>query len=233
MSGLAQTLSSTISALRSDEIKASKPFRIISSITSAIAQVPLLISPVVAFAMFQGVTASSSQVLDATRLFSALSLIILFTQPLFTIFEAVLDMSAALGAFGRIDKFLVQTPCRARRNVLAPTLTVTPHGQDNETIELQDLRRESTTSSYSAVSGNSEVELQSATISWSGNHPVLNDISFSIKKGQLALIVGPVASGKSTLLKALLGEVPHVSGCIEVGSERLSWCGQTPWLMVC
>ncbi|KAL3955773.1 hypothetical protein ACCO45_011336 [Purpureocillium lilacinum] len=108
MSGLAQQLSTTIAALRVEEIKASRPFRVFGSITSAVAQVPVLIAPPVAFAMFQGVAAQTGEVLDATKLFSALSFIILPAQPLFWMFEVVLDLSAAFGAFERIQKFLVE-----------------------------------------------------------------------------------------------------------------------------
>ena len=37
--------------------------------------------------------------------------------------------------------------------------------------------------------------------------PTLRDISFTAYAGELVMVVGPVASGKSSLLKALLNEV--------------------------
>ncbi len=40
----------------------------------------------------------------------------------------------------------------------------------------------------------------------------LEDISFSVKPGQLVGIVGPNGAGKSTMLKAMLGLVPKASG---------------------
>ncbi|KAH6607530.1 MRP-type ABC transporter [Trichoderma cornu-damae] len=49
MSGLSQNLSNTIAALRVQEINASRPFRIVGAVTSSVAQVPLLLSPVLAF----------------------------------------------------------------------------------------------------------------------------------------------------------------------------------------
>lgn len=44
----------------------------------------------------------------------------------------------------------------------------------------------------------------------SGSLPFsLHDITLSIPRGQLCAIVGPVGSGKSSLLKGLLGEMPN------------------------
>ena len=38
---------------------------------------------------------------------------------------------------------------------------------------------------------------------------ILNDISFSIKEGEIAAIVGPNGSGKTTLIRAILGLTPY------------------------
>lgn len=59
---------------------------------------------------------------------------------------------------------------------------------------------------------------------------VLRDISFSITHGSLAMLIGPVASGKTTLLKAILGETVCERGSITVTSRRMAYCSQTPWL---
>ncbi|EFQ30925.1 ABC transporter [Colletotrichum graminicola] len=104
MSGLTQKLSRTLADLRLAEMKAAAPFRIIDAVTSAIAQVPPMLSPVVAFAMYTAIASKNGQALDATKLFAALSLVILLASPLFWMFEVVLDMSAALACFHRIEK---------------------------------------------------------------------------------------------------------------------------------
>lgn len=61
--------------------------------------------------------------------------------------------------------------------------------------------------------------------------PVLSNLNFSISPSQLTMIVGPVASGKSTLLKALLGETPSTSGFIYISNMEIAFCDQTPWLI--
>jgi zinc transport system ATP-binding protein len=42
-----------------------------------------------------------------------------------------------------------------------------------------------------------------------GGQTVLNDLSFTIKKGEVVAVVGPNGSGKSMLMRAILGLVPH------------------------
>ena len=59
--------------------------------------------------------------------------------------------------------------------------------------------------------------------------PNLADVSFSLHQGTLCMVVGEVGSGKSSLLAALLGEMPCVSGTAAVrGSVVLST--QDPWI---
>lgn len=233
MSGLSQKLSSTIASLRIEEIKASRPFRVFGAITSAIAQIPLLISPPVAFAMYQGVAASNGQQFDATRLFSSLSFIILLAQPLFWMFEVVLDLSAAFGAFERIQKFLVEATREEYRDVAvtraASSRLYTQTGSD---IELQSLRNSAALQGQIGGDQDMRVEVQDVSFAWTPEKTILEHLHITLSQGQFAMIVGPVASGKTTMLKGLLGEVPHVSGRIWLGTNRLSWCDQSPWILV-
>ncbi|UZP45665.1 hypothetical protein NXS19_013477 [Fusarium pseudograminearum] len=234
-SGLTQNLSDTILSLRADEIRASRPFRIVSSVTSAIAQVPLMMSPVAAFALFQGVASSSSETLDATRLFSALSLIVLLAQPLFFMFEVILDMSAALGSFERIQKFLVQESRSDLRKIHSSSDVRVSRQGETSSIELQMLRNPTVPSIRESDTGGFAIEVSNADISWSEERSLLHDLTFTVGHDQLVLLLGPVAVGKSTLLKAILGEVPLTAGTVRLQSDSRSgsvtWCEQSPWLL--
>lgn len=236
MSGLSKHLSDTIAALRVQEIAASKPFRVMSAVTSSVAQVPLLLSPVLAFGMFQGITAATGQVLDPTRMFAALSLITLLAQPLFWVFEVILDLSAAFGAFDRIQSFLVKSTRDEYRMIeVANTDNSTAViGEEAGLIELQNFRLLASRSISSDNSYNltAAIDVEDATFDWSPDRSILSNVTFTLSSGQFALVIGPVASGKTTLLKGLLGEVPHSKGKVYMARGRLSWCEQTPWIMV-
>ncbi|KAI6039827.1 ABC protein [Pisolithus marmoratus] len=53
--------------------------------------------------------------------------------------------------------------------------------------------------------------------------------NLAIPRGRLAAIVGPVGSGKSSLLQGIIGEMRKVSGHVSVGG-RVAYCSQTAWI---
>jgi zinc transport system ATP-binding protein len=50
------------------------------------------------------------------------------------------------------------------------------------------------------------------------NQPILEDVSFDLKKGTTLAIVGPNGAGKSMLFKTLLGLIPYTG--------RIKWAGK-------
>jgi ABC-type transport system involved in cytochrome bd biosynthesis fused ATPase/permease subunit len=55
-----------------------------------------------------------------------------------------------------------------------------------------------------------------------------------VRAGELLAVVGPVASGKSSLLAAMLGEVRLVAGSVERtggSAAPLALCAQQPWVL--
>ncbi|KAG0061844.1 hypothetical protein BGZ90_003357 [Linnemannia elongata] len=61
------------------------------------------------------------------------------------------------------------------------------------------------------------------------NVPYLNKVNLKIPRGSLVAIVGPVGSGKSSLLQAMIGTMTQSSGRIVRGSA-ISYAPQTPWI---
>jgi Cu-processing system ATP-binding protein len=55
-----------------------------------------------------------------------------------------------------------------------------------------------------------------------GSIDALNNISLNIRKGTITYLVGPNASGKSTLIKSILGLVKPTSGLITIDKEVLN-----------
>lgn len=59
--------------------------------------------------------------------------------------------------------------------------------------------------------------------------PQLNDVNVDFRKGQLIGVIGPVGAGKSSLLQAILRELPLDSGSINVNGS-ISYASQEPWV---
>ncbi|KAJ1939808.1 ATPase-like protein [Linderina macrospora] len=74
------------------------------------------------------------------------------------------------------------------------------------------------------------VSMDSCSFQWNTGEFVLNDISIRINKGEFAVIVGRIGSGKSSLLSAICGEMPIIGGTGLV-SGKIGYVSQKPWIM--
>lgn len=102
---------------------------------------------------------------------------------------------------------------------------------------------ETHTGSAVAIDENQEwaVDLDKATFEWEAppspeggdKTPTtpfhLENITMQIKRGTLVAVVGRVASGKSSLLSGMVGEMRSVSGRVIFGG-RVSYCAQSAWI---
>uniref|UniRef100_A0A4W2EJE7 ATP binding cassette subfamily C member 4 n=1 Tax=Bos indicus x Bos taurus TaxID=30522 RepID=A0A4W2EJE7_BOBOX len=79
--------------------------------------------------------------------------------------------------------------------------------------------------------GKTIVDVQAFSASWekASETPTLQGLSFSVRPGELLAVVGPVGAGKSSLLHALLGELPPCQGKISVHG-RIAYVSQQPWV---
>ncbi|EEY57284.1 ATP-binding Cassette (ABC) Superfamily [Phytophthora infestans T30-4] len=60
---------------------------------------------------------------------------------------------------------------------------------------------------------------------------LLANVSFRLRRGQLAMIQGKAGAGKSTILNALLGDIKCLDGNVSIAGDcRVAYCAQEPWL---
>ncbi|KAK7736159.1 hypothetical protein SLS53_007187 [Cytospora paraplurivora] len=93
---------------------------------------------------------------------------------------------------------------------------------------MDDFRAKSSTKNSNAC-----VNFEAVSVTVEGKaEPILRDITLSLERSSCTLIVGPVGCGKSTFLKAILGEVPVTSGHVHFDQSGYSvaFCDQSPWL---
>jgi ABC-type transport system involved in cytochrome bd biosynthesis fused ATPase/permease subunit len=87
----------------------------------------------------------------------------------------------------------------------------------------------------------SDLEETQVGLKEASNHDgTLKDINLEVKRGELAVVVGRVGSGKSSLLSGILGEMftseAEVEGGVSsielfVSRSNIAYCAQTPWIM--
>uniref|UniRef100_A0A673TNA9 Multidrug resistance-associated protein 4 n=1 Tax=Suricata suricatta TaxID=37032 RepID=A0A673TNA9_SURSU len=75
------------------------------------------------------------------------------------------------------------------------------------------------------------VHVQDLTAFWdkASETPTLQGLAFTVRPGELLAVVGPVGAGKSSLLSALLGELPRDRGLVSVHG-RVAYVSQQPWV---
>ncbi|WFD31666.1 hypothetical protein MSPP1_002705 [Malassezia sp. CBS 17886] len=55
-------------------------------------------------------------------------------------------------------------------------------------------------------------------------------LSLTIARGELCAIIGPVGSGKSSLILGAIGEMQRTGGEVTWGSKRIAYCSQSAWI---
>ncbi|KAF4440396.1 hypothetical protein F53441_12344 [Fusarium austroafricanum] len=73
------------------------------------------------------------------------------------------------------------------------------------------------------------VVIENADFKTGDDKLLLSDVNLRISHGTLNMVVGRVGSGKSSLLKAIIGEIAPTKGSVKV-EDSLGYCDQVPWL---
>ncbi|KAF7591124.1 hypothetical protein BBP40_001960 [Aspergillus hancockii] len=214
ISGLSSAVSDFVQKLRVEELAAGARFRKIGIIAAVFGFIPLLISPPLTFAFTQ-------RTLDTSRMFTSLSFLTLLTNPLSQIFQAIPELIAGLACLGRVQAFLECETRQDFREVLADMRQNEEKAQA-DTEALSDPERDSA----------HPIVIKNGKFGWEADKYVLQNVNTRVSKSSLTIVVGPVGSGKSTLCKALLGEVPFNKGSVALSTRfrHVGFCDQAAFL---
>ncbi|WOL02147.1 ABC transporter C family member 10 [Canna indica] len=140
--------------------------------------------------------------LNASNVFTFVATLRLVQDPVRLIPEVIGVVIQAKVAFARIVKFL-----------------------DAPELQIKQVRKHSHTKIEHPV------VIEAGSFSWEENKlkPTLRSINLAVKSKEKVAICGEVGSGKSSLLAAILGEIPRTEGKIQV-SGRVAYVSQTAWI---
>ncbi|RDW58811.1 ABC transporter-3 [Coleophoma cylindrospora] len=231
--GLTEKLGPLVQRLRAIEIQVSAKFRKKLMMILAVSQVAPLFSPVATFAMYAIIAALSSRhSLLSAQSFTSLSLISLLSTPIVNLTQSVPVLASGIGCLTRIQEYLSSTTRKERRCWKSSQLQSYPSSLMpilSSEISHQDARPEM---KLPTAARPMAIIIRKGQFGWGDKAlPTLRKVCCSIPMSCLTLVVGPVGSGKTTFLRALLNELPEIDGEIEVHGCSFAFCDQNPWLI--
>ncbi|KAM6175201.1 ATP-binding cassette sub-family C member 3 isoform 2-T2 [Erethizon dorsatum] len=149
------------------------------------------------------VCVDQNNVLDAEKAFVSVSLFNILKMPLNMLPQLITGLTQTSVSLKRIQHFLSQEE-------------LDPHCVERKTI-----------------SPGYAITIHSGTFTWAQDlPPTLHSLNIQIQKGALVAVVGPVGSGKSSLVSALLGEMEKLEGTVSVKGS-VAYVPQQAWIQNC
>lgn len=216
MAGIVLQVQENIQKLRLQELEVGGKWRMLLAAAATISQVPMVISPAITFAV-------ATRRLDSNVIFVSVSYITLLAQPLTSLFQKLPQTLGALTCLERMQQFL---DAEARRDPRSFTVHQVSHA-GHAIVHVDNYEMDS-------LNGSSppSIIISNGSFGWKQDKRVLQNVNLTINQGETVAIVGPVGSGKSTLCKALIGEVPVCTGDIRASHSRsIGYCDQQPFLI--
>ncbi|KXH38580.1 ABC transporter [Colletotrichum salicis] len=243
MLGLSNKFESLIQGMRVTELDLSKRFRRLSSFNVCLVNLPSLFSQFFTFATFAiAAKVQGNSFVTVSQAVTALSILSILMEPLGTVLVVIPQAYAALGCFQRIQDFLASESWDDKRLPECPLETTNLESHDKPDMiqtpsgynHVEMIQRPQSTPKEPlprTIFNSDHVIIHNATVGWRGSSHVIKDMSLRIGQNHhLTVILGPVGCGKSTILKAILGEATIFNGSVWISSKELAYCDQSPWV---
>lgn len=179
------------------------------------------LSSVAILAAFGGFSLLPHGNLDFTILFTSLSTMQIMLTPLLSIVQMLPALIGSVVSWKRLVAYLkVGEDVSAK---VAPLRSEKSALHQNQPIEMD------TIDSMQPAHGLA-LRMHNMTAQWADDSFVAN-AELSLADGRLAIVAGVAGSGKSSLLKTVLGETTVSQGCLEVRARKISICDQKLWFI--
>ncbi|MCL9659375.1 ABC-F family ATP-binding cassette domain-containing protein [Paenibacillus hunanensis] len=119
----------------------------------------------------------------------------------------------------RMEQFIQKNIVRASTTKRAQSRRRALEKMDRMDRPAGDLKKASFTFETSVVSGKDVLRVHNLTLSYEDKQKLFEPISFELWRGDMVALIGPNGTGKTTLLKALIGDHTPDGGKIEWGAK--------------
>jgi ATP-binding cassette, subfamily C (CFTR/MRP), member 1 len=149
------------------------------------------------------------------------AIVALIAEPMGSLLATRAMFEASLGSFIRIQEFLLLSDKSDSHAFVDKRFS------DDE----QSGAKQKHASELTGVTNNEPlINIRNATFESDDGKVLLRDVNFTAKQGSCHVIAGLVGCGKSSVLKAIMGELKLAQGSMEVREDAVAYCAQSPWL---
>ncbi|KAK2051609.1 hypothetical protein LY76DRAFT_674197 [Colletotrichum caudatum] len=233
MLGLTDVMSTTIQRLRTNEINTSKSFRKLLVATLLLSLAPINLAPVVTFAVYVIISVFwKNETLLPAQAFASIALIGLLTTPVVMFIQLLPMVVQSSACFDRIQDFCNYGPRPATLHRQSSAFS----SSSSTDISLLPLTTEGGSKPVGFSQQPHAISFRGNSFGWKKDQAVLHDLNVDIPQNAVTVVIGPVGSGKSSFLSAVLGELipmsPTAAPAIGngLGKVQAAYCAQSPWL---
>ncbi|KAI1150041.1 ABC transporter-like protein [Nemania diffusa] len=206
MLGFQYYITNRIRELRDAELWTASKLRWVTVYYNASANGLGIFSPAITLVIFAVISSVKGRDLDTETAFTTVAILGMVTHPANMIMTIVPRVMAAFAGFERIHTFLLRPSLQANREVL-PSVP-----------------------NRVSCDANPGLAIQIKQLQVGAKHPILENININAIGGSFNILTGPTGSGKSTLIRAMLGEIIPTHGSISLLTQKIAYCSQRPWL---
>jgi ABC-type multidrug transport system fused ATPase/permease subunit len=220
MLGLTDIVLRALTGLRQIEVEKHRYVRKLMTWVFVISNTMFQLTTLTTYVTFAIATLFQGPALNVELLFGSLSALKLVTSPLTGTLQLIASFQGGVASLERIQAFL-------RSESLEKPDYQDGDGDDQTTsIELQTFQGKSSNASGSIQA----LRIANGIFEIEKNKAILSDVNLAIPVRSFTMIIGKVASGKSVLLRSLLGETTLTAGSLAKSSSGMAFCDQNTWL---
>lgn len=233
MMGLTDFFFARLRDMRAHELRLSVKFRWIQVYLHGLATSSTALTPVIVIisAIFW---TKRDEGLSVAEAFTSLSIVTIASNPIMNILISMMQLFGVVGCFTRLQKFLLSDVRKDPRSMVHKSELASLSGLSQAGLlgaASQDVEMASVSASDAHQLTENVVKFTDATFSVGDKKNVLRDISTEVRRGKLSMVVGRVGCGKSSFLRAMIGELPLDAGTVDSESPHAAYCDQTPWVL--